>query len=81
MRFIYELPTHSDQLREDGDVLVLPIPKSAIKEIIVGFNASIPMVEEIAALHEQGALGDAELHYTACHPYLFEVQAHDTIAK
>jgi hypothetical protein len=81
VRFIYELPTHRDQLQESGDVLALPIPKSAIKEIIVGFNASVPMVEGIATLHEQGALGDAKLHYTTCHPYLFEVQAHEADTK
>lgn len=81
VRFIYELPTHFDELHQDGDKLRLPIPKSAIKEIIIGFNASIPMVEGIARLHAQGSLGDAKLHYTTCHPYLFEVQAHETDAK
>jgi hypothetical protein len=81
VRFIYELPTHSGQLQKDANGLVLPIPKSAIKEIIVGFNASIPMVEGIAALHEKGALGAAQLFYTSCHPYLFEVQPHDTNVK
>jgi hypothetical protein len=80
IRFIYELPTHSDQLRQDGDRSLIPIPASAIKEIIVGFNASIPMIEELVGLHRGGLLGGAQLHYTTCHPHLFEVQAHETDA-
>ena len=78
VRFIYDLSTHSSQLRQHGNLSLVEIPKGAIKEIIVGFNASIPMVEGILALHSQGAFGDAKLHYTACHPHLFEVQAHET---
>ena len=81
VRFIYELPTHSDQLTQENNVSAVGIPRSAIKEIIVGFNASIPMIEGIAALHGQGALGDAKLHYAACHPNLFEVQGHETDVK
>ena len=72
VRFIYELPTHSDQLRQDGDLSLIPIPSSAIKEIIVGFNASISMVEQLVNLYRQGSFGDAQLHYTTCHPHLFE---------
>ena len=81
VRFIYELPTHSDQLRQDGGLSLISIPSSAIKEIIVGFSASLPMVEQLVNLHRQGLFGDAQLHYTTCHPHLFEVQAHETDAK
>jgi hypothetical protein len=80
IRFIYELPTHSDQLRQDDALSLLTIPRTAIKEIIVGFNASIPMVERRVNLHGDGLLGDAQLYYTTCHPHLFEVQAHETDA-
>jgi hypothetical protein len=81
VRFIYELPTHSDQLRQEGDLSLIPIPSSAIKEIIVGFNGSIPMVEQLVNLHRKGSFGDAQLHYTTCHPHLFEVQAQETDAE
>lgn len=81
IRFIYELPTHSDELRNDGDRSVVSIPRSAIKEIIVGFNASIPMVEQLVELHTGGHLGSAQLFYTTCHPNLFEVQAHEADAS
>lgn len=81
VRFIYELPTHSDQLSKDTDRWLITIPKSAIKEIIVGFNASIPIVEGIVALQRQGAFGDAKLHYTTCHPHRFEVQAQEADAN
>ena len=81
VRFIYELPTHSDQLRQDGALSLLTIPRTAIKEIIVGFNASIPTVERLVEIHRDGMLGDARLYYTTCHPHLFEVQAHETDAN
>lgn len=77
VRFIYELPTHSNELRCDADITVVPIPKTAIKEIIVGFNATIPMVEQLTDLHGRGEFGDAQLFYTTCHPNLFEVQAQE----
>jgi hypothetical protein len=81
VRFIYELPTHANQLRQNGDLSIVPIPPSAIKEIIVGFNASIPMVERLVDLHSQGVFGDARLHYTTCHPHRFEVQAQESDAN
>jgi hypothetical protein len=77
VRFIYELPTHADHLRHAGNLSFLPIPRSAIREIIVGFNASIPAVEQLIALHKNGNLGEAQLFYTTCHPNLFEVQAQE----
>jgi hypothetical protein len=81
VRFIYELPTHSNELLCGGDVAVVPIPRTAIKEVIVGFNATVPMVEQLADLHGRGEFGDAQLFYTTCHPNLFEVQAHETDAS
>jgi hypothetical protein len=78
IRFIYELPTHSDQLRSANGLSLVAIPSSAIREIIIGFNATIPMVEGIVSLFGRGAFGSAQLHYTTCHPHLFEVQAHET---
>ena len=56
----------------------MPIPPSAIREIIIGDNASIPMVEGVVGLHCKGDYGSAKLHYTACHPHRFEVQAHES---
>jgi hypothetical protein len=81
VRFIYELPAHSGQLRQTSGVSVVPLPVTSIKEIIVGFRASIPMVEQIVTEHEKGAFGEATLHYTTCHPHLFEVQCHESTPK
>lgn len=81
VRFIYDLPTNSDQLRPNGNLALIPIPPSAIKEIIVGFNASIPMVERLVDLYSQGLFGEAKLHYTTCHPHRFEVQAQESDAN
>jgi hypothetical protein len=78
IRFIYELERQAEQLRKLGDRWVIDIPPSAIKAIIVGNNASIPMVEGIIDLHGKGAYGSAILHYTTCHPNRFEVQAHES---
>lgn len=81
VRFIYDLTTHSDQLRQHDGLSLLAIPPTAIKEVLVGFNASIPMVERLVDIHRQGLLGDAQLLFTTCHPHLFEVQAHETDAN
>jgi hypothetical protein len=78
IRFIYDLTEHTGQLRKLGERWLVPIPPSAIREIIIGDNASIPMVDGIVDLHRKGACGDAKLLYTACHPHRFEVQAHET---
>lgn len=77
VRFIYDLSKHTGQLRESQNRWFVPVPPSAIKEVIVGDNASVAMVEGIVALHGKGAYGDAKLLYTTCHPNRFEVQAHE----
>jgi hypothetical protein len=78
VRFIYDLSRHSDQLvREDGRCFV-SIPKDALREIIVGFQADIQLVREIIALYRKGEIGRPKLFFSECHPYLYEVQAHET---
>lgn len=81
VRFIYELPTHNEQICSRNGLSLVEIPPGAIREIIIGFNASIAMVEGIVNLYESGALGKPKLHYTTCHPNLFEVQKHEADAR
>lgn len=78
VRFIYDLFNHGNRFQESNGGSLIPIPPSAIKEVILGFNASVPMVERIVTLYGNGALGNARLFYTTCHPHLFEVQKQET---
>ena len=81
VRFIYDLRKDAGRLKQLGKRWLVPIPPSAIRQIVVGDNASIAMVEGIADLHRTGALGQSQLFYTTCHPNRFEVQAHESDPK
>jgi len=76
VRFIYDLPQHKRQLAANGGRHFARIPTAALKEIIVGFNATFAQVQELVALYRSGKIGNPQLFYTTCHPNLYEVQAH-----
>jgi len=78
VRFIYEVSTHERILKRSGKFFLVPIPASAFKKIIIGDHASVPMVRGIVDLYRKGAFGEAQLSYTTCHPYRFEVQVNPT---
>jgi hypothetical protein len=53
------------------------IPLQALREIIVGFHADVGLVRAIVALYREGRIGNPTLFISECHPYLYEVHAHE----
>lgn len=47
-----------------------------LKEVIVGFNASVAQMQELVVLYRSGNIGNPQLFYTTCHPNLHKVQVH-----
>jgi hypothetical protein len=81
VRFIYDLKQHSSQLVLDNKRHFVAIPPGALREIIVGFRASVSLAENVVDLLRQGRIGQPALFYSECHPYLYEVNSHPTDAK
>ncbi len=76
VRFIYELPTQGNQLRIENGRCFLPIPPTALREVILGFRAPFTLTEEVVNLFKAGRLGNPLLFHAGCHPYRYEVQRH-----
>jgi hypothetical protein len=81
IRFIYELPRHADQLVVHDNRHFAAVPREALAEIIVGFRASSTFVAEIVRLYRTGAIGRPKLFFSQCHPYFYQVQAHEVDDK
>jgi hypothetical protein len=91
IRFIYDVSGKSKLLSSTGMPMTCPttleqndgrhfakIPPEALKEIIVGHAASSTLVQRIVALLRAGKIGKPKLFYTSCHPFLYEVDTHET---
>ena len=81
VRFIYDLSKHRGQLLAKEGRDLVRIPPDALKEIIVGFRAGAPQVGELVRLYRAGRIGKPKLFFSACHPNLYEVQAHEADDK
>ena len=78
VRYIFDLKEHGAALRVVNGKHFLPIPETSLREVIVGFRASYAMVERIVNLYHSGNIGQPKLFFSGCHPYLVEVQKHET---
>lgn len=78
VRFIYDLSQHSTQLVYANGRHFVAIPLEALREIIVGFRASVRLVRDIVGLYREKKLGNPKLFYSGCHPHLYEVQLNET---
>ena len=81
VRFIYDLSKHQGQLLAKEGRHLVPIPPDALKEVIVGFRAGATQVAELVRLYRAGRIGKPRLFYSTCHPYRYEVQAHEADDK
>jgi hypothetical protein len=77
VRHIYELVQHGSQLRQEEDRYFVPIPPAALREIILGWNATFNLADQVIQLLKQGRLGSPRLFYATCHPFRYEVQKHE----
>ena len=73
VRFIYQLPEQSDQLRRENNLDFVQIPAKALREITFGYNAPFSLVERIIGWFKAGKLGGPKLFFAECHPFLHEV--------
>jgi Protein of unknown function (DUF2971) len=78
VRFIYDLSRDSEQLVSANNFHFVVVPVQALREIIVGFHADVELVRAIVSLYREGRIGKPRLFISGCHPYLYEVQAHET---
>ena len=78
VRFIYDLSAPKHSLTVSNGRHLLTIIPDILKEVIVGFRARPTLVRELVKLYRDGRIGTPKLFYTACHPYLYEVQVHET---
>jgi hypothetical protein len=81
VRFIYDLGQADHGLLCEGNCHFAPIPREALREIIVGPRAPVEVVREIVRLFRAGQVGNPSLSYAGCHPNLYEVKAHPTTDK
>lgn len=78
VRFIYDLEQADDKLAREEGRYFAAIPPDALREIIIGFRATVELVREIVRLFRTGQIGRPKLYFSGCHPNLYEVQAHET---
>jgi hypothetical protein len=81
VRFIYDLSKGEEQLLKSNRLHLISIPPDAFKEIIVGFRATAEDVRKLVELFRTGKIGKPKLFFAECHPYRYEVQAHETDAN
>ena len=78
VRFLYELTLHKTHLQFSDGRYFAPIPPVALREVILGFNASLDLAEKVVQLFMAGQIGSPQLFYSTFHPYRYEVQKHAT---
>jgi hypothetical protein len=78
VRFIYDLQEHREQLVSSDNLHFVAVPNEALKEVIIGFRAEAGLVRGIVKLHREGRIGAPKLFISECHPYQYEVLAHET---
>jgi len=80
VRYIYALNKHRDQLLHEHGRCFLNIPPGALREIIIGFRTEPHIVKGVIELFRNGKIGKPRLFFATCHPFLYEVQAHEESA-
>jgi hypothetical protein len=73
VRFIYDLTQHTESLWKVGSRCFVRIAKQIIREVYIGFDAPIELVERLQAKFLAGWFGEATCYYTACHPRAYEI--------
>ncbi len=77
VRFLYDLNKHADSLRKAGPMDVVPLPPSALKEIIVGPRASTHTAQVVVDLYRAGKIGKPQLYFSDYHPYEYKVRKNE----
>lgn len=80
-RFVYDTLAHRDQLIWRDDLALISIPPESLREIIIGFRTHPDHVRALIQLYRQGKLGNPQLFSSSCHPFLYQVQTHETDAE
>jgi hypothetical protein len=76
VRLVYDLPKHTPQLKFESPRHFIPLPPTALREVIFGFRSPLKAVQEIVGLLKQGQIGNPQLFFSGCHPFRYEVQKH-----
>ena len=77
VRFLYDLRTETRLWREADKPDRIRIPPGALKQVILGPQATAATAEEITNLFHAGTLGTPALFFSDCHPFEYAVRKND----
>lgn len=74
IRFLYDLEKHARTLRRNGGRDLIDIPRDALKEVILGPQATGATAQSVVDFFRDGRLGQPELYFSDCHPFEYKVR-------